>query len=147
MGMTRFLKPKLMEVYLKKGDIVTAIISASTDLQEILFYKLFFENKTDIKKDDKRTLGQYLHLVERHKLFSDETLVLLNDFKETRDKINHERGYIELLYRDQHEQRRVRKLLKHIKHFIRQARVKTDMERELLYSEQIRKKNPLSSTK
>ena len=132
-----------MDVYVKKGDIVTAVIRASTDVETILFSKLFFEKKMDINKSDKTTLGKYIKLAEKQGIFSEDILSLLKEFRDVRNRISHERGYIELMYRDANELRKVKKLLKQIRHFIRQTRIKTDMEREYLYSEQVRKNEHL----
>ncbi|MFA4855362.1 MAG: hypothetical protein WC634_02110 [archaeon] len=143
MGMTRGFLPSPMDVYVKKGDIVTAVIRASTDVETILFSKLFFEKKMDINKSDKTTLGKYIKLAEKQGIFSEDILSLLKEFRDVRNRISHERGYIELMYRDANELRKVKKLLKQIRHFIRQTRIKTDMEREYLYSEQVRKNEHL----
>ena len=143
MGLTRGLRPYSWSEYEKKGDMVTAMTMAFTDLELILFSKLFFEKKMDINENDKTTLGKYIKLVEVQGVFSEDMLSLLKEFRDVRNKVSHERGYIELMYRDANESRRVKKLLKHIRHFIRQARIKTDMEREYIFSEQVRRNKRL----
>jgi len=107
----RAILPITTVEYLKSGDVVAALLSAATDLEQLLFEKLFFEKEIKAELIENWTLGRLIEWNLKLGLVDSKYSDFLHRFKKLRNRFVHTRFYIEKIRKDKQQAMMVRKIV------------------------------------
>lgn len=126
--------------YLKKGDILLALVRTATDLESLIAWKLICEKKKMPDSMRRKTLGQLITMADDEKLFKDTELSLINKFKDFRNSVAHERIFIDKIVNNDESKAEVKKLIESILDLINKTYIICDKEGDNLLFEYFNKR-------
>ncbi len=87
--------------YLDSNNISMALLRTAADLEHLLFCKLFFEGKMNIKQLEKQTLGKFIGWNIEMGLIGKEWHKTLTDFLKLRNLAIHRRVFLDNVCKDE----------------------------------------------
>lgn len=131
-----------IKTYIDSGDILSAIIRAATDVEFMLFCKLYFEKRINIELIETWTLGKYIKWCLSLELIDKKWEAVLNKFKNLRNRIVHDRTFFDRL-RKSSDTKKAEELINQVCEFINATEIDKGDEQELerAYGEFLRKHN------
>jgi hypothetical protein len=126
---------------LKQGDVRAAIIATATNLEELLFTKLYFEKGIEPELMERWTLGTYVTWNISLKLVDQKWETLLQKFNRLRNFVAHERFFLERCLKDSKKSERIKHLVASVCDFVDQAVIRyvSSQETEAKYWEQMKR--------
>ena len=141
MGSTRLIVDDIRG-YLKDKNILLAVIRTACDLEQLLFWKLFYEKDLHPELIDSWTLGRYIDWNLKLGLIDEKYSKLLREFNELRNEVAHHRAYIDNAIKNPQEIEKISKIVEEVVGFIESTSVEKDsQEKENIYIV-YRKKHP-----
>ncbi|MCK4647772.1 hypothetical protein KAT24_02485 [Candidatus Pacearchaeota archaeon] len=117
--------------YLENQNFLMAMIKCATDLEQLLFEKLFFERKIKQKLMSGWTLRKYIDWTIGLELVDKKYESLLREFNWIRNKIIHNRMFIDTIIKDRRSKELIRDIILSVCKFLDNMRVIHDYSQEL----------------
>ena len=128
---TMHLHTKPTKDYLSSGDLLSAVIRASADIEQILFDKLYFERDISIGLISEFTgLGKYVKWALGLKLIEHKWTSMLNEFTRLRNCMVHQRVFVNRINADPKKIQKVNDLVLKACRFIEQNPVRITFDNE-----------------
>ncbi|GEM_PF-2442700 len=126
MGQYRAVVTKDIRGYLEKKDMPLAISRTATDLEWVLWAKLFFENRIPSEIIDGATLGKFVQWNYKLGMLDVKEMKLLSDFVQFRNAMVHTRVLLDNLKMSQERMEIAKGLITRVCDYIGNVQVKTD---------------------
>lgn len=116
---------------INSGDIKSALLNISADLEYILFLKLIFEKKINIELIENWTLGRYIHWCILNQLIEEKWHKPLREFNQLRNLLIHQHNALNRVVKWEHYQERTQQLMMKICNFIEETKIRETEDKEM----------------